>query len=63
MPSHKTLCAREASIVEGQPPSPINLTALILGAEADATSEPEAGNANDAEAEAEALPPQDGDQP
>ena len=61
MPGHKALCAWEASVVTGQPPIKINLTALILGTEADATPEPEAENAIDAESEALSLP--DGDQP
>jgi hypothetical protein len=50
MPGHKALCAWEVSVAaRHRPPIKIDLTALLLGTEADATPEPEAGNAIDAE--------------
>lgn len=62
MPGHKDLYAWEASVAAGQSPIKIDLTVLILGTgpDAEATPEPEAGNAIDAESEA--VPPPDGDE-
>jgi hypothetical protein len=65
MPGHKALSAWEASIAAGQPPIKVDLTALILGnePEADAAPEPEPEAGNRIDAEPEAAPPPDGDQP
>jgi hypothetical protein len=63
MPGHKALCAWEASIAAGQPPVKVDLTALILGTEPEAGAAPEPEAANRIDAEPEAEPPPDGDQP
>jgi hypothetical protein len=63
MPGNEALCAWEASVAAGQPPIEIDLRGLILGIapEADAEPGPEAGSGIDAEPEA--VPPPDGNQP